>query len=146
MLRDWPTTFTERRLQNIPYARQILYIWNIFNAKFSLLKYSRKTKIILPKPMGSRTTISKHYTKKAQWKLYVPSTLVLRGVCTCPSRVFMLSITPRPRGRWKIILKWICKNWDGNMDWIVLAKDRDRWQALIHAVINLQVLHKVVQI
>jgi CRISPR/Cas system-associated protein Cas7 (RAMP superfamily) len=29
--------------------------------------------------------------------------------------------------------------WEG-IDWIVLAEDRDRWQALVNAVLNLQVL------
>jgi hypothetical protein len=27
----------------------------------------------------------------------------------------------------------------GGMDWIQLAQDRDRWQALVNAVMNLQV-------
>jgi len=41
----------------------------------------------------------------------------------------------------RIILRWIFRKWDGKggMDWIVLAKDRDRWQALVNAVMNLQV-------
>jgi hypothetical protein len=26
----------------------------------------------------------------------------------------------------RIILKWIFENWDGGMDWIYLALDRDR--------------------
>jgi hypothetical protein len=26
----------------------------------------------------------------------------------------------------RIILKWICKKWDGDMDWIELAQERDR--------------------
>jgi len=32
----------------------------------------------------------------------------------------------RPRSHGRIILKWILKNWDGGMNWIDLAQDRDR--------------------
>ena len=29
--------------------------------------------------------------------------------------------------------------WGGGMDWIALTEDRDRWQALVNAVVNLGV-------
>jgi hypothetical protein len=39
----------------------------------------------------------------------------------------------------RIILKWIFKKWDGGMDWIDMAQNRDRWRALVSAVMNLRV-------
>jgi hypothetical protein len=38
----------------------------------------------------------------------------------------------------RIILKWIFRKWDGDMDWIVLAQDRDRLRALVNAVMKLR--------
>jgi hypothetical protein len=39
----------------------------------------------------------------------------------------------------RIILKWILETWDGGMDWIDLAEDRDKWRALVNKVMNLRV-------
>ena len=46
----------------------------------------------------------------------------------------------RPRNRWEDNMKIdlqevVC----GGMDWIKLAQDRDRWQALVNEVMNLRV-------
>jgi hypothetical protein len=46
----------------------------------------------------------------------------------------------RPRRRWEDNIKMDLREvgW-GGMDWINLAQDRDRWQALVNAVMNLRV-------
>jgi hypothetical protein len=40
----------------------------------------------------------------------------------------------------RILLKWFFKKWDGVMDWIEKAQGRDRWRAVVNAVMNLLVL------
>jgi hypothetical protein len=46
----------------------------------------------------------------------------------------------RPRRRWvdNIRMDFLEVGW-GDMDWIGLAQDRDRWRALVDAVMNLRV-------
>jgi hypothetical protein len=46
----------------------------------------------------------------------------------------------RPRRRWKDNIKMDLQVVGcGGMDWIKLAQDRDRWQALVNAIMNLRV-------
>jgi hypothetical protein len=46
----------------------------------------------------------------------------------------------RPRRRWKNNIQMDLQNMGcGVMDWIVVAQDRDRWRALVNAVMNLRV-------
>jgi len=39
----------------------------------------------------------------------------------------------------RIILKWIFRKQDGGMDWIDLARNSERWWALVNAVMNLRI-------
>jgi hypothetical protein len=41
----------------------------------------------------------------------------------------------KPRRRWEDNIK-IDPKWLGDVDWIDLAQDRDRWWALVNAVMN----------
>ena len=38
-----------------------------------------------------------------------------------------------------IILQWILEKWDGDIDCVNIAQDRDRGRALVNAVMNLRV-------
>jgi hypothetical protein len=45
----------------------------------------------------------------------------------------------RPRRRWEYNIKTNLQEIGWGMDWIHLAQDRDRWRALVSAVMNLRV-------
>ena len=46
----------------------------------------------------------------------------------------------RPRRRWEDNIKMHLQEMGcGGMDWIELAQDRDRWRAIVNAVMNLRV-------
>ena len=43
----------------------------------------------------------------------------------------------RSRHRWEYNnKKWTIRKWGREMDWIELAQDRERWLAIVHAVMN----------
>jgi len=45
----------------------------------------------------------------------------------------------RPRRRWEDNIKMEQEMECGGMDWIELAQDRERWRALVKAIMNLRV-------
>jgi len=60
-----------------------------------------------------------------QIRVYLPQRTLLYG---------------RPRRRWEDNIKIDLQEVGfGGMDWIELAQDRDRWRALVNAVMNLRV-------
>jgi hypothetical protein len=45
-----------------------------------------------------------------------------------------------PKCRWRIMLKWILKKWDGRVRIsIILAEDSDQWRAVVNTVMILRV-------
>jgi hypothetical protein len=45
----------------------------------------------------------------------------------------------RPRHRWEYNIKMDLQEVGWSMDWIELARDMDRWRAVVNAVMNLRV-------
>jgi len=46
----------------------------------------------------------------------------------------------RHNHRWEDNINLMFKKWDGSMNWVDLAQDRDRWPELVNAVMNLWVV------
>jgi len=48
----------------------------------------------------------------------------------------------RPRRRWEDNIKMDLQEVGcGGMEWMELAQDRERWRAIVNAIMNLRVLH-----
>jgi hypothetical protein len=43
----------------------------------------------------------------------------------------------------RIIFKWVFKKWDMITDWIDVARNRDRWPAVVTAVMSLRVPNNI---
>ena len=74
-------------------------------------------------------TCSKYEVKSGAYRILV-------GRCDRNNHLEEIGVDER------VILRWIFRKWDGGTDWIELAQNRDRWLALVIAVMNLRVPQK----
>ena len=63
------------------------------------------------------------------------------GQAACRGEYRVLVVRPgekrplgRPRRRWEDNIKWIFKQWEGGMDWVAVAQDRDKCRVLVNPV------------
>jgi hypothetical protein len=90
---------------------------------------------------SSPNIIPKIKSRRMRWAGHVAHVREGRGVCKIlVGRPEGRRLLRRPRHRWEDNIKMDLQEmgW-GGMDWIGLAEDRDRWLALVNAVMNLQV-------
>jgi hypothetical protein len=87
--------------------------------------------------MYSHTIVQVIKSRRIRWAGHVVRMGEGRGVY----RVLVgKKLLGRPRRRWEENIKACLQEVEcGGMDWIELAQDRDRWWALVSAVINLRV-------
>ena len=73
------------------------------------------------------------YCKTKQFVLSIKHAVTVE--CHC----FLSSIVNRPRCRWEDNIKTDLQEVGGGGDWMELAKNRDRWRALVKTVMNFRV-------
>jgi len=95
-----------------------------------IMNYSKKPKIYPYSPLLYFTTVSSVPTYEERRGVYRFLVWNLEGK----------KPLGRPRLRWEDNIKMdLQEGGCGGMDWINLAQDRDRWRALVKAVMNLRV-------
>jgi hypothetical protein len=109
------------------------------------MKHKDKFTCILPSMLyalySSPNIIRVIKSRRLRWAGHVARMGEKRGVCWAlvgkPEGTRPLG---RPRRRWEDNTKMDLREvgW-GGMEWINLAEDRDRWRALVNAVMNLRV-------
>jgi len=116
----------------------IVSVWNIVDTNQVLRRpHNKELYALYCSPNIIRIIKSKRMRWAGQTACNVERRSVYRGLVGRPDR-------NRPLGRlgrrWEYNIKMNLQEmrW-GDMDWIAVAQDRDRWRALVNAVMNLRV-------
>jgi hypothetical protein len=137
--KTWSLTFREEPRLRV-FENRVL--WRIFGPKRDkVIGEWRKLRNKELNDLYCSPNIVRRIKSRMRWAGYVPLLGESRGVY----RILVgkpegKNTLGRPRRRWEDNIKFHLQELGcGCLDWIDLARDRDRWRALVNAVMNLRI-------